>query len=143
MGASGWDYVVAYDGDVAAALVECRTRTFADGDLYWDEDLGDKPATLAELDVLREDEEFWEVGTHSILDMDRVVGSDDEDYEAAVRELPEMVAREMFGTAAPSRAEFEAAGSGLPYPQRWSGYYQLLYTDGKPTEIAFWGVSGD
>ena len=146
MGASGWSYVVEYRGDPMAALAELRYTTLSRGDYFWDGDseehIGRRPASLAELDSLRETDEFWEIGTHSVLDVDRVVGGD-QDVEGTVRQLTAAEAREMFGTATPTRAQFEALSNGLPYGERWSGLCQVLYRDGHPTEIAFWGSSGD
>jgi hypothetical protein len=146
VGASGWSYIVAYEGDPAAALAGLRERTFADEDFYWDDEddyLGPKPATLADFDALRETEEYWEVGAHSILDVDRVIASDAEDHDGTVRQLPEAEAHELFGTTSPTREQFLRVEEAIPDIRRWSGRYQLLYRDGKPTEIAFWGFSGD
>jgi len=146
VGASGWSYVVAYEGDPAAALAALRERAFAEGDFVWDDVddyLGPKPATLGDLDALRETEEFWDVGVHSILDMDRIIGSGEEDHDGTVRQLPEAEAREVIGTARPTREQFQQIEESIPDIRRWSGRYQLLYRDGKATEIAFWGVSGD
>jgi hypothetical protein len=134
-----------YHGDPAAALAACREQTFAQGDFFWypeDDPRGAKPATLAELDVMGEREEFWEVGTHSILDVDRIIPSSDENRDG-IRQLPAAEARELFGTATPTREQFEQVEDRVPYVRRWSGFYQLLYSDEKPTEIAFWGFSGD
>jgi hypothetical protein len=145
LGASGWSYVVAYEGDPAAALAALRARAFADGDFFWDEDdsRGPEPTTLAELDALRESEEFWEVGAHSILDMDRIIASNEADHDGTVRQLPESEVRQLFGTPTPTREQFQQVEDRIPDIRSWSGRYQLLYRDGKPIEIAFWGFSGD
>jgi len=146
MGASGWSYVVPFQGDPATALTALREQAFVDGDLFWDDDddyLGPKPTSLAELDALRETEAFWEVGAHSILDMDRIIGAADEDHDGTVRQLPEAEAREVFGTATPTREQFLQAEAAIPDIRRWSGRYQLLYAGDRPSEIAFWGFSGD
>jgi hypothetical protein len=146
VGASGWSYVVTYEGDPAAELAALRETAFAEDDLFWyddDDPRGPKPATLAELDSLRETEEYWEVGAHSILDMDRIIASGDEDHDGTVRQLPESEAQELFGTTTPTREQFEQVEERIPDIRRWSGRYQLLYSDDKPTEIAFWGFSGD
>lgn len=144
MGASGWDYVEPYEGDPSQSLTRLRNRVLAESDYYWDDDyLGPRPASLDELDQLREEEEFWEVGTHSVLDVDRVIAADDEDHDGTVRELPEDEAISIFGTAEPTRDLFIARRNELPNHRQWSGLYQLLHRDGAPTEIAFWGISGD
>ena len=147
MGRSGWDYVVAYRGDPAAALEQLRAATLSSGDYFWDETseeyIGPRPGSLAELDALRENEEFWEIGTHSVLDVDRLIGSREPDPDGTVRQLTDEEAVGFFGTATPTRAQFEAAGDPMPDVEGWSGFYQLLFDGGRPTEIAFWGATGD
>jgi hypothetical protein len=44
---------------------------------YW-EDVP-PPTTRAELAALKEDQQFWDEGTHTILDMDQVVSSTEDD----------------------------------------------------------------
>jgi hypothetical protein len=146
LGASGWDYVVEYPGDPAAALQALREQVLASGDYLWD-DANDfpapRPSTVAELDEIRQEDDFWEVGTHSVLDVDRIVPTGP-DREAAVQELAADEAQRAFGTSTPTRDQFEAVGlNALPWGERWSGRYQLLYDGGRPTEIAFWGATGD
>ena len=144
MGASGWSYVVPLAEGPRAALAGLRDRVLAEDDYYWEADyLGAKPRTVADLDRLRETEEFWEVGTHSILDVDWIVDAEDEAHDGTVRQLPDDAAHEAFGTTTPTRAQFDAAADTIPYLHRWSGLYQLLYVAGRPAEVAFWGFSGD
>jgi hypothetical protein len=145
VGASGWDYVVGYHGDPAAALQALREEVLASGDFLWDDENdwpAPRPATLAEMDEIRQEDDFWDVGTHSVLDVDRIVPTGP-DREAAVQELDPDEAHVVFGTPTPTRAQFEAVGFDLPRAERWSGRYQLLYDGGRPTHIAFWGTSGD
>jgi hypothetical protein len=58
------------------------------------------------------------------------------------------------GTGHPSRAEFESlANDAEKNPRhrdfldedymRWTGHYLLLYEGEVPTEVGFWGSSGD
>jgi len=49
--------------------------------------------------------------------------------------------REAFGSDRPTRADFD--GVDVEYAPRWSGHCTVLYMDGIPDEIAFWGLSGD
>jgi hypothetical protein len=146
VGASGWSYVVEYRGDPGAALAELRYTTLSRGDYFWDSvsdgHLGSRPASLAALDALRETEEFWEIGTHSVLDVDRVVPGPT-GPEGTVRPLSQRETVALFGTATPTRAHFDAVAGTLPPDEGWRGVYLLLYRDGRPTEIAFWGCSGD
>jgi len=150
MGASGWDYFVPYQQDVTAALRELQQRVFDDDAFFWypeDEDEpfpAPKPRTLAELERIKETDEFWEVGTHSILDLDRVIGPTEEDHDGTLRAAPREEIVRLFGTAMPTRAQFEAAydrGMGdVPFARGWSGFYLVLADGaGRPSEIAIWG----
>ena len=149
MGASGWDYVVDLPEhappDPSAALARLRERVLGEGDYLWADWLGSRPTTLAELDAIRDTDEFWEEGTHSVLDVDRVVGSDQPDGEGTVRPLLAQESVELFGTATPSPADFAAAAADLWEldVERWSGRCQLLYDDDRPVAMGVWGFSGD
>jgi hypothetical protein len=83
VGASGWDYYVAYQPDLQTALNELRQRVFDSGDYWWAvpyefgksaADFPDRPRIEAELWA---DESVQESGTHSILDMSRLVAEGD------------------------------------------------------------------
>ena len=82
---------------------------------------------------------------------DRVLAENDYYWEAdylgakpsTVRRLSDSAAQEAFGTTTPTRAQFDADADTIPYLHRWSGLYQLLYAEGRPAEVAFWGFSGD
>jgi hypothetical protein len=147
VGASGWDYVVdlpeGAPADPSAALVGLREQVLREGDFLWADWLGPRPGTLAELDAIRQEDEFWEEGTHSVLDVDRVIGSDQPDGEGTVRPLLPQESIELFGTATPSREQFAAAGVMDVEVERWSGRCQAVYDGDRPVAIGFWGVSGD
>lgn len=147
MGASGWEYVIDASGagpaDAPTALVRLREQVLRGGDFLWGDRLGPTPTTLAELDAVRDLDEFWEEGTHSVLDVDRVVGSDQADGEGTVRPLQPEEAAALFGTTTPSREQFAAADVQSMDVERWSGRCQPLYDEGRPVAIGFWGVSGD
>ncbi|RBY96602.1 hypothetical protein DQ237_08215 [Blastococcus sp. TF02-8] len=146
MGASGWNHVTEYLGDPESSLQALRRQVLASGDYLWDDENdypAPRPASLAELDEIRRDDDFWEVGTHSVLDVDRVVPMGP-DQEAAVQQLDPEDAELAFGTTTPTRETFELAELDvLPWGERWSGRYQVIYDGGRPTHIAFWGSSGD
>ena len=147
MGASGWDYVVDLPGegpaDASTALIRLRGQVLREGDFLWADWLGPTPTTLEELDAVRDLDEFWEEGTHSVLDVDRVVGSDEADGEGTVRPLLPDEAADLFGTTTPTREQFAAAGVQWTDVERWSGRCQTLYDGERPVAIGFWGVSGD
>ncbi|MEV7525080.1 hypothetical protein [Streptomyces sp. NPDC091371] len=157
MGASGWDYVTGYDGDVAAALAALQARVFQ-------EEYGDG-ACFRSLEDLYADEEFMGTeGTHTILDIVRVVATDDppnrsviDDYGTLRPLSPERVVHH-FGTERPTVEQYEQllaaahdARSHEEYERsllgecqmRWTGCYVVLHSDGIPTHLGIFGFSGD
>jgi hypothetical protein len=152
VGASGWDYFVPYTTDMAGALRDLQRDVFAADEFFWYDDddpyPAPKPTTLEELDAIKQMEEFWDVGTHSILDLDRVIGPGDEDHDGTLRLMAPAEAERVFGSPMPTRAQFEAAYQGgmgdVPFARKWGGLYLVLADEnGQPAEIAIWGYSGD
>ncbi|MFD3933234.1 hypothetical protein [Streptomyces sp. NPDC058614] len=156
MGASGWEYVIPYDGSVEAALGSLHAQVFQ-------EEYGDGEM-FGSLEELYEDEEFMgEEGTHSILDIQRVVHTTDAPSELSIEDYgtlrplsPDRVAHH-FGTGRPTRGQFEEvlAEIGRSYEvrrgqtlidecrMRWTGLYVILHTGGEPTHLGIFGYSGD
>lgn len=158
MGASGWDYVTPYKGTVEKSLEALHTQVFQE--LYGDDE------TYGDLEELWQDAEFMgEEGTHSILDIDRVVHtttapSDHNigDY-GTLRPLAHERIVHHFGTDRPTPGRFEEllaqAHSAIGCPpdhaetlldecrMRWTGVYVVLYTDDEPTHLGIFGFSGD
>ncbi|MFJ4472848.1 hypothetical protein ACIP2X_35915 [Streptomyces sp. NPDC089424] len=147
MGASAWDYYVPYQEDLDAALQQLRGEVFATGDYYWVHDDepqpdGDGEPRPQSLDELWEDELVQETGTHSILDIFRVVGPDETPDHNTVEPVTAEEARELLGTDKLTRAHVKDFGV---FPQsRWIGRCTVLHDEaGDPHEIYFWGYSGD
>ena len=158
MGASGWDYIEPFDTDLTTTLANLRRRVFVDDDYFWFDSIP-KPATFDELEALfaeiaalTPDEIDYEdprmilladiasSGTHSILDMDAVGAG------GPIKPLPAGEAEALFGTARPTRADFDRVGEGrwAEVESRWTGVCVQLHDDsGAITEVAFWGSSGD
>ncbi|MFD6292538.1 hypothetical protein [Streptomyces sp. NPDC060205] len=157
MGASGWDYVTGYDGDVEAALGSLQARVFQ-------EEYGDG-SRYRSLQELYADEEFMgEEGTHTILDIDQVVATDAPptpsgiaDY-GTLRPLALSRVAHHFGTDRPTVARYEelaaAAKEAASHEEherslfgecrmRWTGYYIVLHTEDRPTHLGIFGFSGD
>ncbi|GGW65606.1 hypothetical protein GCM10010503_48450 [Streptomyces lucensis JCM 4490] len=158
MGASGWEYVTPYEGTVEKSLEVLHARVFQE--LYGDD------ATYRNLEELWQDEEFMgEEGTHSILDIDRVVHTpaapsshNVADY-GTLRPLAHERVVHHFGTDRPTPARFEevlaqaqtAIGTPFDRPEtlldecrmRWTGVYVVLYTGDEPTHLGIFGFSGD
>lgn len=113
MGASEWSYLVPYQLDLNTALTELQAQVFDDGAYWWAggeighsaREYPNRPTTLAEL---WNDERVQEDGTHSILDMQRVVTDGEEpDYGTVVP----ATAAELLQHAAterPTRAHIDA-----------------------------------
>ncbi|MCE7003478.1 hypothetical protein LWC34_11650 [Kibdelosporangium philippinense] len=141
MGASEWYNFAPYQPDVSRAFTETQQRVLTERDYLEDvHDVGDFE-TLAELAELKEDEEFWEVGTHSILDM-HAIGESVE--VGVITAMSPQEVREEFGTDTPDHADFMRYRKTDSYHvERWHGRYAVLYEDGQPHEVVFWGASGD
>lgn len=150
MTASSWRYLTPYQDDIAAALQDLQRSVLASGEFSWPqgggEGLGPRPPTLEQLDRVRRTESFWLQGTHSILDIDRVLEADQPPGDGAVRGMsPEEIAG-VFQAERPTRAGFEAAydAGRLPFDRsRWAGRWLVLFDDARLSEIAFWGRTGD
>jgi hypothetical protein len=159
MGASGWNYVTPYRGSVEATLEALHDEVFQQ--LYGD---GEEYGSLQELYA---DEEFMgEEGTHSILDVYRIVETTEppkghrNDYFAVRPLAPDRLVHH-FGTDRPTVQQYEDAmahaydAMRTRHPMkadttllsedrmRWTGVYVILHTDGEPTHVAFFGSSGD
>jgi hypothetical protein len=152
VGASGWEYVVSYQQDLGAALDMLRREVFAAGDFVKPSSEFDLPDP-ASVDDLTEQEQYWEFmgesGTHSIIDVLSVIPADStgEDF-GMIRPLSDTDNAALFGTARPGRADYERlAGTERLHDYvtggRWTGRAAVLWENGAPAEIAFWGYSGD
>ncbi|WP_240797616.1 hypothetical protein [Streptomyces sp. F001] len=136
-----------YQEDLNAALQQLRREVFEAGDYYWvnggdwrpEEEREPRPQSLEEL---WEDELVQETGTHSILDIFRVVGPDDTPDYNTVEPVTAEEARELLGTDKLTRAHVKDFDV---FPRsRWIGRCAVLHDDeGNPQEIHFWGHSGD
>ncbi|MET8355304.1 hypothetical protein [Micromonospora sp. NPDC005206] len=147
VGASAWSYFVPYQPHLDRALQELRQRVFAEGDYYWGlgadwvppEERRPQPQTITELFA---DEYVQECGTHSILDMDHVLGPGEGPDYRTVEPVSAAEAKERAGTDRLTRAHIDAIDDLVR--SRWFGRCAVLHDDaGKPAEIYFWGYSGD
>ncbi|MET8066172.1 hypothetical protein [Micromonospora sp. NPDC005313] len=139
---------MAYQPDAQAALDELRRQVFEAGDYWWAvpgefgssaADFPDRPRSEEELWV---DERVQESGTHSILDMTRVLADGEAPGFGAFAPVTEAEALERAGVARPTRAHVDALAPLAE--QRWFGRYAVLHDDaGAPSELYFWGFSGD
>ncbi|NEC65693.1 hypothetical protein [Streptomyces sp. SID9727] len=147
MGASGWDYSVPYQEDLVGAFDALRRKVFQERDYYWvsgadwrpEEERLPWPGTEGELWA---DEFAQEAGTHSILDIFRIIGPDEKPDDSTMKQVTEDEALRVLGTRkltrdhVPRFEEFDC--------RRWYGRCAVLHDDqGEPREIYFWGSSGD
>lgn len=150
MGASGWEYYVPYQDDLGAALEALRQQVFDRRDYYWededeDEDEGgggEAKAWPSTVDRLWQDERVQEEGTHSILDMWRILRPGEDPDHGTVQPVHPAEARLVAGTDRLTRAhvpDLEPLAE-----RRWFGRCAVLHdAHGRPEEIYFWGFSGD
>ncbi|MEV3859687.1 hypothetical protein AB0J38_35945 [Streptomyces sp. NPDC050095] len=146
MGASGWDYYVPYREDIGAALAGLRQEVFDAQDYYWDpwdEDAPDRSRTRpATIEELWEDEGVQEEGTHSILDMERVLRPGEQPDYGTVEPVRPEEARRLTGTDVLTREHIQAIEPLAA--RRWFGRVAVLHDSaGLPRELYFWGFSGD
>lgn len=161
MGASGWDYRVPFKGSVHDSFVATQEQLLTTGDYIWpwddmDPDYEDqdetfpRPTSLAQLVEAKEVEEFWEEGTHTLLDLERVANADDADQFGAVCPLTSAELLQVFGTDRPTAEDFDriyepgpSGALGDLMGPKWSGRSLVIYRDDTPVEVYFWGWSGD
>ncbi|GAA2388981.1 hypothetical protein [Dactylosporangium salmoneum] len=172
MGASGWGYYTDYQPDLQRAFEALQARVLADGEYWWaveDKNASNcpnRPRTLAELFA---DQHVQQSGTHSILDMNRVLpigeppkygwaGDLEEIFRSGGgREAIARLGQPEFGTIAPvTPAEaVELVGTDKLAREHVNALDNMRYhvgfgrcavlhdATGAPTEIYFWGASGD
>ena len=141
MGASGWDYSVPYQEDLGVAFADLRREVFVRHDYWWvGEDDGQPwPSTEQEL---WQDEDAQEAGTHSILDVHRVIGVEEKADYGTLQPVGEDEAFQLFGTRKPTSADVPDL-IALPF-ERWQGRCAVVYDEeGVPQKFYFWGCSGD
>jgi hypothetical protein len=113
MGASGWQYFVPYQVDLNQALQDLRQQVFDRAEYWWYGEPEHLPSELRvprpeRLAALFEDENVQESGTHSVLDVFRVLDPDDPhdwfNYNSVYPASCEEVLR-ATGTHRPTRAD--------------------------------------
>jgi len=144
VGTSGWYHHVPYRADLQGALDDLRRAVFAEGDYYWPyERHGEakpRPSTMEELFA---DEWIQECWTHSVLDVDRVVGPDDASEVGTVRPISGQEALYYTGKERLSRADTEDIDDIVQMTVRFGARCAVLHDErGEPVEIYFSGMSG-
>ncbi|MBF9070392.1 hypothetical protein [Streptacidiphilus fuscans] len=142
MGGSTWWATGPYQEDLAAAFQQAQERELRSRDLPDSADL-----TVAEL---WQDEDWREYvftgGTASVLDFYAFTTDPDaRDGVGVMRLLTDQQARGSFSGGRPDFAAWNDAllADNLPFPPRACGNCTVLYRDGQPAEIGYWGVTAD
>jgi hypothetical protein len=147
MGASSWSYYVPYQADLDAALTALRERVFAAGDYWWARGELGKPASAFDnrpttMKELFDDEWVQQEGTHSILDMHHVLADGETPDYGTVQPVTSAEALRCANTEVLTREHVDAIDELVEL--RWFGRCAILHDEcGQPTEIYFWGYSGD
>lgn len=116
------------------------------------EEMGLDPASLERLaggapPATIDDVRLWvaDSGSHSILDLSDEVADEPKDFSITALSEADTVA--LFGSPRPTAAAIAAKeDEAMRQPiHRWTGHYVTAYdTEGdKPTDMFFWGWSGD
>ncbi len=147
MGAHPYWYFVKYDPDIGRALQTLREREFKAGRYNPVIDFPPFPvretspapgAQHASIEEAMED--AMEDGTRSILDISRV--GDEPDFFTA-SPLPAATLEALYGTRKPSREKIGNAMEFAEDIERLQCTYVVLWKDGVPDEILFFGYSAD
>jgi hypothetical protein len=130
-----------YQEDLRAALEALHDQVFRSEDFVWyDENL---PSSLKAVWT----DEKAEGGTHSIPDLNHLIDAEEPDRPGRIRPLTSPERLRTFGTDTPSRSDFDRVEEDTVafYGEvaRWSVRCTVLYHDGRPEEIPFWGVPED
>jgi hypothetical protein len=136
-----WWSTGSYEPDFEAAFLLAQEAELARGRY------GDEGSSIADLWDDPGWREFIEVsGTGSVLDFPRL-GPDPEDPDplGTMQLLTDDEVKAWWASGRPTYAEWiDALVSGqLEYPGRACGRCTVLYRNGEPVEIGYWGVTAD
>lgn len=140
MGGDAWWQTGPHQHDLTAAFRQAQERELAK------DNHGFEGRTIEEL---WQDEEWKEYiltgGTGTVLDLVHIVDPTDTEWGPFMRPLTDREVRGWAPSGRPTYAEWvdALATERLPYPGRACGNCTVLYRDGEPTEIGYWGVTAD
>lgn len=147
MGAHPYWYTVKYNPDLNAALHGLRAREFAAGRYNPVMPFINFPITATSPAPGAQHDNFAEAiaaanadGTRSIVDISRI-GDSPDFFTASPLSDHELI--ELFGTTQPTQEMIEASPVFGEDVDRGQCVYILLYKDGVPDEIYFFGYSFD
>jgi hypothetical protein len=145
MGASMWHYFVPLRPNVRTAFRELQDQVLRDREYYEGVHKFVQFSSRSELIAARNVEAFWDVGTHSILDMELLVKAGSAPEPGLVIAQSPADTGRLMGSERPTKADFLRYYEnlpGMPGPP-WTGMVTVLFDDDEPHELVFWGASGD
>ncbi|MEU4037172.1 hypothetical protein [Streptomyces collinus] len=141
MGGNSWTSTGPYQRDLEAAFRRAQAEELADDDHGFGEG-----RTIEELwrDPAWQ-EYIFTGGTGTVLDFPLMIDARDPDDGPFMRPLTEEEVRAFAPDGRPTYADWDEAldSERLDFPGRAQGRCTVLYTDGEPTQIAYWGVTAD
>ncbi|MFI8322667.1 hypothetical protein [Streptomyces sp. NPDC085529] len=143
MGGNSWWRTGPYEDDLAVAFRRAQEAELAR------DDRGFPGRTVEELWRSEDWAEYvFTGGTATVLDQIRTVAATEPEEGPYMRPLTEEEVRAWCPHGRPTRAEWEAALRADAYlddlfPTRGLGRCTVLYEDGAPAEIGYWGVTAD
>ncbi|WP_019066753.1 hypothetical protein [Streptomyces hokutonensis] len=140
MGGNEWTSAGPYQKDLESAFRQAQQQKLAENDHgFPGRDILD----------LCEDESWAEYiltgGTSSVLDFYDLVDAASGDEFAMMRPLTEDEVRDWAPEGRPTREHWAAAlrSGAATFPGRGTGRCTILYRDGEPAEIGYWGCTAD
>jgi hypothetical protein len=139
MGGDGWSRTGPYQQDLAAAFRQAQERELAGNDEFAGQTI----------EQLWQDEEWVEYiltgGTGTVLDQVRLVDPTRRDDGPFMRPLTDEEIRAWCPGARPTHDQWLAAlaSGALPFPGRAAGNCVVLYRDGEPELVGYWGTTAD
>jgi hypothetical protein len=140
---------VPYESSVEQTYAALLAQVLTSGDYLWpweytSQEGMPRPSASAGLDAAKDSDLFWDVGTHSILDTDKVTDGDEDEF-GAIRAPTALERHDLFGSERPSAADFDRVHrrGDVDFPlegvlgDRWTGRSVVLYRDGVPDEVYF------
>ncbi|MEU7027039.1 hypothetical protein AB0A60_10175 [Streptomyces sp. NPDC046275] len=140
MGGNAWTQTGPYQPDLAAAFRQAQEASLAEDD----HGFGGRA-----IEELWRDPDWHEYiftgGTCTVLDFPDMIDPTDRSDGPFMRPLTDTEVRAWSPSGQPTYEEWnEALDTGrLDFPDRAQGNCTVLYHDGRPTLIGYWGVTAD
>ncbi|MGD1223536.1 hypothetical protein AB9Q10_34515 [Streptomyces krungchingensis] len=140
MGGNGWMHTGPYQRDLAAAFRRAQEEQLAEDDHGFPgrtiDDLWEDPAWH---------EYIFTGGTGTVLDQPTLIEATDPDDGPYMRPLTDAEVKAWAPDGRPTYDDWDTAlhSEQLDFPHRAQGRCTVLYTDGRPTRIGYWGVTAD